>query len=85
MISVLVTVHALDEGFDVPEAEVAIVIASSATRRQRIQRLGRVLRSTLEKVSATIFTIYSSPQEAQRLSVDKAASAAKSVTWQELQ
>ncbi|MFT5224083.1 MAG: superfamily II DNA or RNA helicase, partial [Glaciecola sp.] len=34
----------LDEGVDVPDADVAIVLAAFRTRRQMIQRLGRVLR-----------------------------------------
>ncbi len=34
----------LDEGVDVPEANLAIVLAASRTRRQMIQRLGRVVR-----------------------------------------
>lgn len=34
----------LDEGIDVPEADLAIIVAASKTRRQMIQRMGRVLR-----------------------------------------
>ena len=34
----------LDEGVDVPEADLGIVMASNRSRRQMIQRLGRVLR-----------------------------------------
>ena len=34
----------LDEGVDVPDAELAVVLAAFRTRRQMIQRLGRVLR-----------------------------------------
>jgi superfamily II DNA or RNA helicase len=34
----------LDEGVDVPAADVAVVLAAFRTRRQMIQRLGRVLR-----------------------------------------
>jgi len=37
---VLVTAGTLDEGFNVPETEIGIIAASTATRRQRIQRLG---------------------------------------------
>lgn len=40
----LVAPQVLDEGIDVPEADMAIIIASSRTRRQMIQRMGRVLR-----------------------------------------
>ena len=34
----------LDEGVDVPDADLAIVLASSRSRRQMIQRMGRVIR-----------------------------------------
>jgi hypothetical protein len=34
----------LDEGIDVPSADLALVLASSRSRRQMIQRMGRVLR-----------------------------------------
>jgi superfamily II DNA or RNA helicase len=34
----------LDEGIDVPAADVALVLAAFRTRRQMVQRLGRVLR-----------------------------------------
>jgi hypothetical protein len=34
----------LDEGVDVPEANLALILAASKTRRQMIQRLGRVVR-----------------------------------------
>ena len=41
---VLVSARSLIEGFDVPSADVGIVVASSSSVRQRIQTLGRILR-----------------------------------------
>jgi hypothetical protein len=41
---VIVSARSLIEGFDVPEADLGIVVASSASPRQRIQSIGRVLR-----------------------------------------
>jgi superfamily II DNA or RNA helicase len=41
---VLVTSKVLNEGVDVPEAKVAIVLGGTASAREYIQRLGRVLR-----------------------------------------
>ncbi len=35
----------LDEGIDVPDASVGVIVAGSTVRRQRIQRVGRVLRA----------------------------------------
>lgn len=40
----LVTSRVLNEGIDVPEAKVAIVLGGSAGAREYIQRLGRILR-----------------------------------------
>jgi superfamily II DNA or RNA helicase len=40
----LVTGRVLNEGVDVPDARVAIVVSGSAATREYIQRLGRVLR-----------------------------------------
>jgi len=40
----LVTGRVLNEGVDVPDANVAIVVSGSAATREYIQRLGRVLR-----------------------------------------
>lgn len=40
----IVTSKVLNEGIDVPEAKVAIVLAGTANAREYIQRLGRVLR-----------------------------------------
>lgn len=34
----------LNEGVDVPEANIAVILAGSASRREYVQRLGRVLR-----------------------------------------
>ena len=48
---VLVSVKSLIEGIDVPEADVGVSVASSASVRQRIQALGRVLRRTFDDKS----------------------------------
>jgi superfamily II DNA or RNA helicase len=41
---VLVSSQVLDEGLDVPEAEVAIIVGGTGSERRHIQRIGRVLR-----------------------------------------
>ncbi len=41
---VLVSSQVLDEGLDVPEADVAIVVGGTASARRHVQRIGRVLR-----------------------------------------
>lgn len=40
----LVTSRVLNEGVDMPEAEVAIVVSGTGTVREHVQRLGRILR-----------------------------------------
>lgn len=49
---ILVSVKSLIEGIDVPEADVGVSVASSASVRQRIQALGRVLRRTFDQDDA---------------------------------
>ena len=66
-IDVLVTCRALDEGINVPDASVAVLVASTASTRQRIQRLGRVLRPASGKEQALVYTIYATEPEADRL------------------
>jgi superfamily II DNA or RNA helicase len=43
-VSVLVSAQVLDEGFDVPDAEVAIIVGGTSSQRRHAQRIGRVLR-----------------------------------------
>lgn len=64
---VLVCCRALDEGLNVPQTTVAVIASSTASARQRIQRLGRVLRPAPGKDSATVYTLYATSQEEQRL------------------
>lgn len=79
---VLVTCRALDEGFNVPETEIGIIAASTATRRQRIQRLGRVLRPAPGKELADIFTLIATDPEISRLREEqKELEGAAEVTW----
>lgn len=59
---VLVSARSLIEGFDVPAADVGIVVASSSSVRQRIQTLGRILRKHKgiggEKKDAVLYVLY---------------------------
>jgi superfamily II DNA or RNA helicase len=67
MLEILVCCRALDEGVDVPEADVAIIAASTASSRQRIQRIGRVIRVHRNKESARIYTLYVTEREEEYL------------------
>jgi len=81
-VDVLVTCRALDEGINVPDARLAVIAASTASTRQRIQRLGRVLRPAPGKDLATVYTIYATDAEENRLR-DEAVKleGAQSVRW----
>lgn len=81
-IDVLVTCRALDEGFNVPETQIGIVAASTATRRQRIQRLGRVLRPASGKDGALIYTLVATAPEVDRLKQEETdLEGVASVMW----
>ncbi len=45
----LVTSKVLNEGVDIPEAGVAIILSGSGTVREHVQRLGRILRPAADK------------------------------------
>ena len=55
---ILVSCRALDEGFDVPESEVGIIVAGTSSVRQWIQRMGRILRKTPGKEYSTIYVVF---------------------------
>jgi superfamily II DNA or RNA helicase len=64
---VLISCRALDEGMNVPETVVAVIASSTASQRQRIQRLGRVLRPARGKQRALIYSLYATRHEQKRL------------------
>jgi superfamily II DNA or RNA helicase len=53
---VIVTSRVLNEGVDVPEAKVAIVLGGTSGAREYIQRLGRILRK-VENREAVLFEV----------------------------
>ena len=48
----------LDEGIDVPDANLGIVMSASRTRRQMIQRMGRILRRKRSGVAARFVIMF---------------------------
>jgi len=62
-IDILVCIRALDEGVDIPEAEVAIIASSTTSKRQRVQRIGRVVRKHEGKKLARIYSVYATDSE----------------------
>ena len=57
-IQVIAAPRVLDEGIDIPEADLGLIIAGSASRRQLIQRLGRVIRKKSDGRAARIYVIF---------------------------
>lgn len=53
----LLSVHCLDEGVDIPTLDSAILVASSRSTREFIQRRGRILRKSPTKTTSTIHDI----------------------------
>ena len=61
---VMLAIKCLDEGVDIPAISHGIVLASSKTKREFIQRRGRLLRKTDGKDMAYIFDTFALPSEA---------------------
>ena len=59
-VDVLVAPRILDEGIDVPEADLAIVLTASGSERQLIQRLGRILRKKPQGEGAHLIVFFAS-------------------------
>lgn len=57
-LNVLVACKALDEGFDVPNADTGIIVAGTSSVRQWIQRMGRILRKSPGKEFSKIYLIF---------------------------
>ncbi|MDO5408603.1 MAG: DEAD/DEAH box helicase [Eubacteriales bacterium] len=55
---ILICCRSLDEGVDVPDATIGIILSGTAVRRQHIQRLGRILRPAEGKTSACMYYLY---------------------------
>lgn len=51
---IVIAIRCLDEGIDIPVTDHALIIASSTVEREYIQRRGRVLRRSPEKLSAEV-------------------------------
>ena len=54
---ILVSCRCLDEGIDVPDANIGVVLSGSAVERQHIQRMGRLIRRAQGKDAACLYHI----------------------------
>ena len=75
----LVAVKCLDEGIDIPAADLAIILASDTSERQFIQRRGRVLRVAPKKTIAKVVDVVVVPPLGDSL-IELIASEIKRVT-----
>lgn len=53
----IVAIKCMDEGIDIPTADVGILMASSTNPREYVQRVGRIIRQSPNKLSAYLYDI----------------------------
>jgi hypothetical protein len=68
---IIVSARSLIEGFNVPEVDVGIIVASSGSVRQRIQSMGRVLRrhrgASGEEKTSCIYVLYAADSSEENI------------------
>lgn len=57
-IRILIACKAIDEGLDVPDASVGIILSGTSTQKQRIQRLGRIIRKKNVESKAALYYLH---------------------------
>jgi len=55
---ILIACRALDEGLDVPQVSMGIVMSGTSMERQRLQRLGRIVRYTEDRQKAYLYYLH---------------------------
>jgi superfamily II DNA or RNA helicase len=63
----VVTANVLDEGVDVPDANVAVVLSGSGSEREFTQRLGRILRPKADGRRALLYEIVTEETAEERV------------------
>jgi superfamily II DNA or RNA helicase len=63
----VVTANVLDEGVDVPDANVAVVLSGSGSEREFTQRLGRILRSKADGGRALLYELVTEETAEERV------------------
>ena len=71
--NVLITNRVLNEGVDVPAAAVGIILAGTASVREHVQRLGRVLRAAPGKPRAILYELISAGTSEESVSTRRRA------------
>lgn len=57
-IRILITCKAMDEGVDIPDASAGIILSGTSVQRQRVQRLGRIIRKKEGKSRAFLYYLH---------------------------
>lgn len=57
-VRILITCKAIDEGIDVPDASVGIILSGTSSQRQRLQRLGRIVRKKADGKGASLYYLH---------------------------
>jgi superfamily II DNA or RNA helicase len=65
-IRAIVSCQVLNEGFDIPSAEIAIIVSGSQGEREHIQRIGRILRPEPGKTAIVYELVTSGTSEVQK-------------------
>jgi len=81
MIDVLVTCRALDEGLNVPNTAVGIIVSSTKSIRQRVQRMGRILRTAKDKDIGIIASIFTENEQEALEQEESSLGEVSSVRW----
>ncbi|SEV87319.1 DEAD/DEAH box helicase [Natrinema salifodinae] len=63
----IATSNVLDEGVDVPDANVAVVLSGSGSEREFVQRLGRILRPKADGGRAILYEVISADTGEERI------------------
>jgi superfamily II DNA or RNA helicase len=63
----IVTANVLDEGIDVPDANVAVVLSGSGSEREFTQRLGRILRPNTDGSRALLYELVTTDTAEERV------------------
>ena len=81
---IVVAIRCLDEGIDIPVTDHALIIASSTVEREYVQRRGRVLRRSPDKLSAEIHDLLLVDPQGGALTRSEALRALSLLAWREI-
>ena len=74
----LLSVHTLEIGYDIPQVRIEIILATSSNMNQAVQRIGRVIRKHEGKNLALIYVVYvSDTKDDNTLDIIKKATSSR--------